>query len=90
MVALAFHRVVLLPVVEEQVVQESRPRRRARVKMELPAEQEVVVGYVQAVLQAGRPLVVGEFPELLHRTGVQQVVHAVVVFRELVDGLTRE
>ena len=49
-VSLALHRFVLLPVVEEQVVQKPRPRGGAGVKMELPAEQEVVVGYVQAVL----------------------------------------
>lgn len=49
-VSLAIHRFVLLPVVEEQVVQKPGPRGGAGVKMELPAEQEVVVGYVQAVL----------------------------------------
>ena len=83
--SLALDRVVLLSVVEEQVVEYPGACCRARVQVELPAEEEVIIGNVHAVLEPRCALVVGESAELLYCGIVQQIADAVEVFRHIVN-----
>jgi len=83
--SLTLDGVVLLAVVEEQVVEYPGACRRARVQMELPAEEKVIIGNVHAVLEPRCALMVGESAELLYCGIVQQIADAVEVFRHIVN-----
>ena len=44
---------VLMPVIEEQIVKECAPCACPRIKSPLPAQKDIVVGHIHAVLEKG-------------------------------------
>ena len=77
--AFALYALVLLPVVEKQVVQQSRTCARLSVQSEKSAKPEIVVGNVQAVLKSCCTAVMRKIPKPQNIFVPEQILHALKI-----------
>ena len=85
--SLALYGFVLSPVVEEKVVEKSRPCARTCIEMQQAAEFEVIIGYVKAVLKARRSAVVAEFAQAQDVPVVYEILDAAEIIIALPEIL---